>query len=440
MTNEKTNQHNSSKDWGIPSVFMTALLPGFVQLRTRPKWLGVIGVSIFALSWVALISAAVLAVVAPSTALDLVTSDAILTAMIVWVWLAIALVLATVITSLISALLLSVPKSRKILLSVIVLLIGVAQLAALGFAGSTVNAQREFMNAVFSAPQPVEETQATPTPESSGLTLVDGRVNVLLLGGDAGEGRVGLRPDSISVVSVDPETGESIIIGVPRNLEQAPFAAGSPLYGPFPNGYDCGRQCLISYLYTYGNGHPDLYSAPEYAGRNPGIEATRDAVEGVLGIEIPYTVLIDMKGFSSLVDAVGGITVCVPIDTLAQDKKTVFKAGCQHMTGDQALLYSRTRYDSNDYGRMAKQRLVQEALLEQISPLALLTNFQKVAAAGSQYISTDIPRDQLAEFVDVANLARKKTPQKLELVPPTIDVTAPDFAWIQSEVQRLLAN
>src|SRR5690606_5759765 len=70
---------------------------------------------------------------------------------------------------------------------------------------------------------------------------IDGRYNILLLGGDAGPDRLGLRPDSISVVSIEAATGAATIFGVPRNLEYSPFAAGSPLYGPFPNGYDCGH-------------------------------------------------------------------------------------------------------------------------------------------------------------------------------------------------------
>ncbi|MES1212017.1 MAG: LytR family transcriptional regulator, partial [Leifsonia sp.] len=87
---------------------------------------------------------------------------------------------------------------------------------------------------------------------------IDGRYNILLLGGDAGPDRMGLRPDSISVVSIDAESGAITIFGVPRNLERAPFVEGSPMYGPYPNGYDCGSDCLVSYLYTYGQERPDL--------------------------------------------------------------------------------------------------------------------------------------------------------------------------------------
>ncbi|RAE98002.1 LytR family transcriptional regulator, partial [Burkholderia multivorans] len=52
---------------------------------------------------------------------------------------------------------------------------------------------------------------------------VDGRYNILLLGSDAGKGRTGIRPDSLSLVSIDAETGKTVIIGLPRNMQNVPF-------------------------------------------------------------------------------------------------------------------------------------------------------------------------------------------------------------------------
>lgn len=330
-------------------------------------------------------------------------------------------------------------RSRHALRAAFVGVLAVAQLAAGLTILSTANAQREFLAAVFpTGPTVALPDRAEPAPAPTPESVLEGRYNILLLGGDAGEGRWGLRPDSISVLSVDVETGATAIIGVPRNLQNAPFSDGSPLWGPWPGGYDCGGGCLISYLYTYGSGHPELFATEVDAGRDPGIEATRDAVEGVLGIEIPYAVLIDMAGFAQIVDAVGGIDVCVPVETLAQDRRTVFPAGCQHMDGAAALLYSRTRYDSDDYGRMFKQRLVQQALLAQADPITVLLNFQQLTATGARYVKTDIPQDLLTALVDVALRAREATPVTLELSPPTIDVVNPDFARIHALVAEVL--
>src|SRR5690606_31799800 len=99
---------------------------------------------------------------------------------------------------------------------------------------------------------------------------------------------------------------------LPRNLEDVPFAEGSPLWEKFPDGYSCGSECLLNYLYSYGEVlHPELYPDAEKINSSPGIEAVRDAVEGVLGLPIPYYVLIDMQGFSDLIDALGGIDITI---------------------------------------------------------------------------------------------------------------------------------
>ncbi|HEV7741962.1 MAG TPA: LCP family protein [Pseudolysinimonas sp.] len=278
---------------------------------------------------------------------------------------------------------------------------------------------------------------------------IDGRYNILLLGGDAGPDRMGMRPDSISVVSIDADTGKAVIFGVPRNLEQATFVDGSPLFGPFPNGYDCGDNCLVSYLYTYGEEHPDLYPDADKAGSRPGIEATRDAVEGILGLTLQYYVLIDMQGFADLIDALGGVDIDVKAD-LPYGANTfddgspapaigVIPAGKQHMPGWEALWYARSRYGSNDYERMDRQRQVQEAMLKQFDPANIVTKFQAVAAAGTQVVSTDIPQSMLSYFVELGAKTRALPIDKLNFVPPEFDGVHPDFEYWRSRMSDYLA-
>lgn len=269
---------------------------------------------------------------------------------------------------------------------------------------------------------------------------VDGQYNILLLGGDAGPDRQGMRPDSLSVVSVNAQTGATTIIGVPRNFERATFAEGSPLWGPFPNGYDCGDQCLISYLYTYGEEHPKLYPDAVRDGSTPGIEATRDAVSGVIGLTLQYYVIVDMQGFADLVDALGGVTVDVPTRTAigpitASEPYFYIEAGVEHFDGATALWYARSRFETNDFDRMARQRQVQEAILTQVAPGVILSKFQGIAKAGAQVVQTDIPSVMLPGFVDLASRGRTIPISKLELVPPAIDNGFPDYEMIHALVQ-----
>lgn len=274
---------------------------------------------------------------------------------------------------------------------------------------------------------------------------IDGRYTVMLLGGDAGADRIGLRPDSISVVSIDAQTGSSTIIGIPRNLENTvPFAPGSPLYGPFPDGYNCGNECLISYLYTYGIEHPDLYPDAVEAGSDPGVEAMRDAVEGVTGLTIQYYALIDMQGFSQLVDSLGGITIDVKSKVLlgknGENPIGSIPAGVQQMDGATALWYARSRYNVTDYDRMARQRDVQEAILAQFDPANVLTKFQAVADAGAQVVKTDIPQNMLPRFVDLGKKAKLLPITRLELVPPVVQTAAPDIDAIKALIADTIAQ
>ncbi len=275
---------------------------------------------------------------------------------------------------------------------------------------------------------------------------VDGRYNILLLGGDAGPDRDGLRPDSISVVSIEAETGKPTIFGLPRNLEYAPFAADSPLAAEYPEGYGvngCNVDvCLLNSIYTEVQlMSSDLYPDAEAAGSTPGIEAMRDAAEGILGITIQYYALIDMQGFSQLIDALGGITINsqgrYPINgDVDSDGNPILvdgwiEPGVQLMDGYTALWYARSRYSTSDYDRMARQREVQEAVLEQFEPANVLTKFQGIAEAGAEVVRTDIPQGMLGYFVELAGKARTQEIASVELVPPNVDPEQPDYEYVR---------
>jgi len=135
----------------------------------------------------------------------------------------------------------------------------------------------------------------------------EGRFNVMLLGGDAGSDRVGLRPDSVTVASIDDQTGATVLFSLPRNLQKVPFAPGSVMNQQFPRGFDCGTDCLLNAVYTWGSEHKNLWPA----GTDAGLDATRSAVEGITGLRVNYYALVDMSGFADLINAVGGVNVNV---------------------------------------------------------------------------------------------------------------------------------
>ena len=282
-----------------------------------------------------------------------------------------------------------------------------------------------------------------------------GRYNILLLGGDAGAGRSGLRPDSISVVSVDAITGKMVMFGLPRNLDRIPFAAGSPMLKAYPHGYGwhdtCNVDvCQLNSIYTEVElKSPKLYPDAKAQHSSPGIEATKEAVEGALGIPIQYTVLVDMGAFGTLIDAMGGVTIDVkerlPIGGGVDANgnltgvKVWIEKGRQHMNGNRAMWYARSRHGTSDYDRMSRQRELETAMLRQMNPVTLLTRFGRIAKAGSAAVSTDIPQGLVGVFAGLAVKAKGTKVTSVEFVPPRVpDPTDPDYAAIHRAVKAAL--
>ncbi|WP_233198106.1 LCP family protein [Cryobacterium sp. Y50] len=281
---------------------------------------------------------------------------------------------------------------------------------------------------------------------------VDGRYNILLLGGDAGADRDGLRPDSLSVVSLDATTGQATTISLPRNLEDVPFSAGSSLGALYPEGYGsidgCDvSACMLNSIFTEAElKRPEYYPNAVAEGSSPGIQATLEAAQGITGLTIQYYVLIDMQGFSDLIDALGGVDIDVqnrvPVHTDESFSEVLFwfEPGMQHMDGYHALWFARSRHGTSDYDRMQRQTQMQEALLAQASPANVLSKFQGVAVAGTRVVKTDVPKGMLGYFMNLASKTKELPVVSVPLIPENgIDPENPDYAAITAMIAAALA-
>ena len=308
----------------------------------------------------------------------------------------------------------------------------IVPVGAAGYAANVLGASRGLINDVFRAGGPAQDP-------------IDGHYTFMVLGGDSGEGRDGLRADSIRVVTVNADSGAATMIGIPRNLMNVPFPADSPMAEHWPNGFNCGTSdCMVNAAYTYGMNNPELYPDAEARGSNPGIEATRDAVEGVTGLTIQYYVLIDMHGFQDMVDALGGVEIdverAIPIGVTGGMPRDWIQPGTQRLNGYYALWYARSRADSSDYDRMGRQQEVLEAMVTQFTPQTLLTSYNQIASASGDLFETDIPQSMIGYFADLANTTRRLPMESLELVPPLVISESPDFALIHTEVAEAMAR
>ena len=264
-----------------------------------------------------------------------------------------------------------------------------------------------------------------------------GRYNILLAGGDSGTTRVGLRPDSMTIASIDADTGRTVLIGLPRNLENVPFPESSPMHKEFPKGFRCDG-CYLNGVNTYAAEH-DIYPADV---ANPGMQATQEAIEATTGLKINYYAMVNLQGFQDMVNAVGGLVLTVPtrvpIGGIGAPITGWVPSGHYRLNGEQALWFARSRVEDDDYARMARQKCVMNAMLQQLSPKEVLFNANAIAKSSEKLLSTNIPASKMDTFADLALKARSLPVSTVSLVPPKIETWDPDFDEIRSMVQTAI--
>jgi LCP family protein required for cell wall assembly len=261
-----------------------------------------------------------------------------------------------------------------------------------------------------------------------------GRYNVLLVGGDKGAGRWGLRTDSMTVASIDEETGKTILFGLPRNMTNFPFPEGSVLAEEFPDGYDC-ETCQLNSLATWAADHKQLFAGS----KTPGMDATIMGVEGITGLKVNYYALVNMDGFRGMVDAMGGLTLNVrdriPIEVPVTG---YIEPGVQKLDGYETLWFARSRESADDYSRMARQKCVMSAMLQQLSPQTVLLKFEELAKAGQELVQTDLPASELDAFAQLALKARSQQVASVSFVPPQVSTSDPDIDKIRAMIDTAI--
>jgi LCP family protein required for cell wall assembly len=294
------------------------------------------------------------------------------------------------------------------------------------FASHVVTVQKDFISTIFGG-------HAVTNAHS-------GRYNVLLLGGDSGADRWGLRPDSLTVASIDADTGRTVLFGLPRNMLNFPFAKGSIMAQQFPHGYNCGSACELNSLATWAADHKSLFKG--FA--DPGVEATKEAVEGITGLKINYYAMVNLLGFRKLVEAVGGVKLHVrdriPIGGVGGPVTGYIEPGYRTLNGYQTLWFARSRESADDYSRMARQKCVMSAMLQQISPQRVVLKFEAIAKASEALLTTDLPASELDRFIGLALKARSQPITTVSFVPPMVNTSRPDIAKIRSEVTTSIAR
>jgi LCP family protein required for cell wall assembly len=230
---------------------------------------------------------------------------------------------------------------------------------------------------------------------TSSLAQDNGRTNILILGTGGKDHEGGDLTDTILVLSVNLKTHDQLLLSIPRDL------------------WIDEIKDRINTVYHYA----------EVKSAGTGLKSMQLTVQQIIGLPIHYTVYLDFDGFSQMIDELGGIDVAVaqtftdtqyPItgrenDLCAGDvtfacryEAVTFTAGVEHMNGERALKYVRSRHavgdEGTDFSRGARQQAVVKAFKEKTISRQVITNLEllkKLWQLKSSVLTTDMPTDQL---------------------------------------------
>jgi LCP family protein required for cell wall assembly len=278
------------------------------------------------------------------------------------------------------------------------------------------------------------------------------RVNVLLIGSDADSHREGIRPDTLIVASIDTRSGDTVLFSLPRNLQRVPFPAGSRAAAAYPRGFTCynaqagaNTDCLLNGIWEWAERNRSTFYPRD---RQPGLTATVQAAEAVTGLRIDNFAMVDMRGFRTLVDAIGGVTLEVPRDIPINGRRTesgaqvgvtgYIRKGVRRLNGFQALWFARSRSDSDDFDRMRRQRCVLGALVEQADPLAVAAAFPRLARAARENVRTDIPLADVDAWVTLALRVKDASVRSLPFTSAVLNTANPRFSVVHALVRQAL--
>lgn len=256
------------------------------------------------------------------------------------------------------------------------------------------------------------QSQTRPTLDAKDPWADKPRVNLLLVGGDSGEGRdvdLGVRTDTMMLVSIDTTTGSTVIIQIPRNLQNPIFPKDSRLASYFPYGFDNGSDSMLNAVWhDVPNLYPDLFTNTDY----PGADALKWAVQGITDLKVDYFVMVNIDGLVNLVDAMGGVTVNVnfPIAIGGSEEWGCGEGGWiadgpnKGLNGYEAMWYARSRCNDpmGDFGRMQRQSCLVDAVIKQADPTTMATRYEAIAQAAGDMVTTDIPQEHLSAIVDLS--------------------------------------
>ncbi len=209
--------------------------------------------------------------------------------------------------------------------------------------------------------------------EDEGIAFDKDQFTVLMMGCDARPGETKSRSDTMMIAFVDMKAKEMRLLSIPRDTY---------IEIPPEGGSYAGQKTKINHAFVYG-----------------GIELSKATLEHNFDIEVDFMAQIDFQGFRDVIDALGGITIDVPMRMKYDGEGIDLQPGLQTLNGDQALQFCRFRSDGQgDIGRVARQQLFMTTLKEQMFSAGTLLKIPDLCTAIKTNVSTNLTGTQLLQI------------------------------------------
>lgn len=201
-------------------------------------------------------------------------------------------------------------------------------------------------------------------------------ISILIMGVDERKDDRG-RSDSLMILTVNPQNNSSLLFNIPRDTRTE-----------IPGR---GTQDKINHAYAFG-----------------GVPMTVKTVEHFLQVPVDYYVKVNMPGFAGIIDSLGGVDVD---NGFAFDYKGhPFPEGTIHLNGEEALMYTRMRYEDprGDLGRNERQRQVLEAVISEAAKPSILMDLSSILSSLGGNVKTNISPEELQQMAtDYRNATRQ---------------------------------
>ncbi|MGW0801793.1 LCP family protein [Nonomuraea sp. NPDC002799] len=270
-----------------------------------------------------------------------------------------------------------------------------------------------------------------------------GALNVLLVGSDtrAGDGNAkygqqlarqadagGKRTDTIILLHISPNRDKARLISFPRDsMVQIPRCKNETTKQEM-----AARRDMINSAYNSG-----------------GIACTMSTIETLTGIRVNHFVEIDFSGFKSIVDALGGIEICLKSGVNDKASKLVLPPGKSLLNGEKALGYVRLRKygDGSDIQRIKRQQIFLSKVVAKATSSELLTDVGQLrdfiaAAASSVTMDPELANDT-EQLITIASSAKELTAKGVQFttIPWGPDPVDPNrVVWKEPDATRLFTS